>query len=72
MEHKDKKKEIIPLKTSYKEQEPITKESFIQRASADYKGKFPPKYWVQGFNKRIFEKRDLYKSLQLVTLYSGT
>jgi hypothetical protein len=46
MEHKDKKKEIIPLKTSYKEQEPITKESFIQRASADYKGKFPPKYWV--------------------------
>jgi hypothetical protein len=46
--------------------------NFIQRARADYKGKFPTKYWVQGFNKRISEKRDLYKSLQLVTLYSGT
>jgi hypothetical protein len=70
IEHKDIKR-IIPFKTSTKSR----LQSFLQRA--DYKGKFLQradykKLKVQNFNKHVSGKRGLYKSLQLVTLYSGT
>jgi hypothetical protein len=55
-----KSKSRLQGKVSYKEQEPITKENFLQNTG--YKA-----------STNVFsERRDLYKSLQLVTLYSGT
>jgi hypothetical protein len=37
--------------------------NLVQRTKVDYKGKIPTKYWVQGFNKRVFRKERLIQKV---------